>query len=65
MSFSISTTMNFNESCQREAKDSSRDGHEHLLPIVVHPLVDRVFSIYVKCTCAVRERLCRFEKKSM
>ena len=54
MSFSISTTMNFNESCQREAKDSSRDGHEHLLlPIVVHPSVDRVFSNNVKCTCAV------------
>ena len=26
-----------------------------LLPIVVHPSVDRVFSNYVKCTCAVRE----------
>ena len=32
-----------------------------LLPIVVHPSVDRVFSNYVKCTCAVRERLCRFK----
>ena len=32
-----------------------------LLPIVVHPSVDRVFSNYVKCTCAVQERLCRFK----
>ena len=32
-----------------------------LLPIVVHPSVDRVFSNYVKCTCAVREKLCRFK----
>ena len=32
-----------------------------LLPIVVHPLVDRVFSNYVKCTCAVQKRVCRFK----
>ena len=36
-----------------------------LLPIVVHPSVDRVFSNYVKCTCDVRERLCRFKMYSL